>query len=241
MATKKIVIFGLADTAQLAHFYFTHDSPYTVSAFTVDSAYQHHDRYCNLPVVPFNQVETFYPPDDYAMFIAIGYHDLNNVRIQKYLESKQKGYEIVSYVSSRATIWPGTPVGENCFILENNLIQPFATIGNNVTIWSGNNIGHHSQIENNSYITSHVALAGRVTIKECSFIGVNAAIGDHVTIASHCIIAASALVLYDTLENHIYSGRPAKARQISGDLIKKIFKVQKRNPWELHNEQRDYQ
>ena len=35
---KPLVIFGTGDIARLAHFYFTHDSPHDVVAFTVDAA-----------------------------------------------------------------------------------------------------------------------------------------------------------------------------------------------------------
>lgn len=231
--SKQIVIFGLADTAQLAHYYFTHDSPHQVVAFTVDKPYMHHEQYCGLPVVPFETVLNHYPPSDYAMFIAIGYPELNLVRTQKYQAAKSMGYEIVSYVSSKASTWSGLAIGENCFILENNLIQPFVKIGNNVTIWSGNNIGHHSELRDHCYITSHVVLSGRVIVGESSFIGVNASVGDYVHIGSRCIVAASALILNDTHDDSIYTGRPAKAKQISHDLVKKIFKVQRRNTWDI--------
>ena len=42
-----------------------------------------------------------------------------------YREGKERGYSFISYVSSRATRFAGTPIGENCFILEDNTIQPF--------------------------------------------------------------------------------------------------------------------
>ena len=36
---KEVVIFGVKDTAELAWWYLTHDSEYTVVAFTVHRAY----------------------------------------------------------------------------------------------------------------------------------------------------------------------------------------------------------
>lgn len=35
---KKLVIFGAKGFAQLAHYYFTHDSDYSIAAFSVDAA-----------------------------------------------------------------------------------------------------------------------------------------------------------------------------------------------------------
>ena len=52
------------------------------------------------------------------------------------------------------------PPGDNCFILEDNTVQPFVTIGNNVTLWSGNHIGHDSVIEDDCFISSHVVVSG---------------------------------------------------------------------------------
>ena len=52
-------------------------------------------------------------------------------------QAKARGYGLISYVSSKATTWPGFACGDNCFILEDNTIQPFATIGNDVVLWSG--------------------------------------------------------------------------------------------------------
>ena len=36
---KKVIIFGTEKLAELAHFYFTHDSGYDIAGFTVDQAF----------------------------------------------------------------------------------------------------------------------------------------------------------------------------------------------------------
>ena len=46
-----------------------------------------------------------------------------------------KGYKLASYVSSKATLLNNRQFGENCFIFEDNTIQPFVKIGNNITLW----------------------------------------------------------------------------------------------------------
>ncbi len=53
---KELIIFGTADIAQLAHFYFSNDSDYKVVAFTVDAEYIKVNEFCGLPVVPFEEV-----------------------------------------------------------------------------------------------------------------------------------------------------------------------------------------
>ena len=36
------------------------------------------------------------------MFVAVSYSAVNKVRADKYAEAKQKGYELISYVNSKA-------------------------------------------------------------------------------------------------------------------------------------------
>jgi len=219
---KPLVIFGAADIASVAHFYFIHDTSRQVAAFTVDREYIKEPEYCGLPLVAFEEVVSKYPPDQYDLFVAVSYAKMNQIRAQKCQEAKEKGYTLASYVSSKATIWPGVPFGENCFILEDNTIQPFAKIGNHVTLWSGNHIGHHSIIGDNCFITSHVVVSGGVTIQENCFIGVNATLRDHITIGKHCIIGAASLILKDTQDYGVYIGNPAELSPVPSNRIKKL-------------------
>ena len=126
------------------------------------------------------------------MFVAMSYAKMNAVRAEKYASDEGAGYRLVSYVSSRCTYLSQTPPGDNCFILEDNTIQPFVTIGNNVTLWSGNHIGHDSTIEDHCFITSHVVVSGYVRVGTRSFIGVNATLRNSITIAPQTLIGAGA-------------------------------------------------
>ena len=219
---KPVIIFGTGDIAQLAHFYLTHDSDYKIEAFTVDREYLSTSTFCNLPVVAFEEVESRYPPENFAMFIAVSYAKLNTIRAAKYLAAKAKGYELISYVSSKATTWPDLSIGENCFILEDNTIQPFVQIGNNVTLWSGSNIAHHTEINDNCFISCQVSIAGKVKIGKNCFIGINATIRDNISIADNCIIGAGALILHNTKKNQIYKGNRSKSDDFSSHSIPNI-------------------
>jgi sugar O-acyltransferase (sialic acid O-acetyltransferase NeuD family) len=217
-----IIIFGAGDIAQVAHFYFTHDKVAEVVAFTVDGAYRTGESLCGLPLVPFEDVEKSYPPAEFDLFVAISYTKINALRAQKCEEAKAKGYRLASYVSSKATVWPGFEVGENCFILEDNTLQPFSRIGNNVTLWSGNHIGHHANIADNCFIASHVVISGGVDVRENCFIGVNATVRDHVTIARNCVIGAGALIVQDTVENGVYTAAAAELSKVPSNRLRKI-------------------
>nr|CAD6436793.1 transferase [Rhizobium sp. Q54] len=208
---KPLVIFGTGDIAEIAHLYFSTDSAYEVVAFTVDAAYLIEREFCGLPVVPFEEVAEAYPPSANAMFVALSYTKLNALRRQKYTEAKALGYQAATYVSSRATVLNGGRIGENCFIFEDNTIQPFSVIGDNVTLWSGNHIGHHSSIGSHTFIASHVVVSGGVEIGEQCFIGVNATLRDHIKIGDRCVIGAGALLVSDADAEGVY-GAPASER-----------------------------
>ena len=219
---KKLIIFGLSDMGQLAHFYFTRESDYEVVAFTVDKDYVQEASFCGLPVIDFESVANIYPPSDHALFIALGYSKLNGVRKEKYLAAKSLGYSIPSFVSSKATVLTDEPVGENCFIFEDNTIQPFVKIGNNVTLWSGNHIGHHSVIRDHTFIASHVVISGGVDIGEQCFIGVNATLRDHIKVGDRCVIGAGALLLGDADPEGVYIGSATERSRVPSRRLRGI-------------------
>jgi len=200
----KIIIFGTGDIAQIANYYFDIDSPNEVVAFTVDKDYLEQDTYEGKPLVAFEEITKLYPPSEFKMFIALSYSKMNSVRESKYNIAKELGYELVSYVSSKCSYMSQYEHGDNCFIFEDNTIQPFVKIGNNVTLWSGNHIGHHSVIHDHNFISSHVVVSGHCTIETNCFLGVNATIGHQVTIAKHTLLGAGATVAKHTKENTIY-------------------------------------
>lgn len=209
----KIVVFGTRDIAKLAHYYFTRDSHHEVVAFTVDRDYRDTDRFLDLPVINFDEITQHFPPDTHRMFIALSYTQMNHLRAEKYFRARELGYTLESYVSSKCNFLSDSPVGDNCFILEDNTIQPFVRIGNNVTLWSGNHIGHDAVIGDHCFISSHVVVSGHTLIGERCFLGVNSTIRDHIIIAPGTMIGAGATITEDTLENGVYV--PARSKLLS--------------------------
>lgn len=218
---KPLVIFGIGEQAEVAHFYFQQDAKREVKAFTVDAAYVGDGRFAGLPVVAFEDMAREFPPEQYDMFVAVGYSQVNAMRREKYLAAKAKGYALPSYISSKATVW-SQDIGENCFILEDNTVQPFVTIGNNVTLWSGNHIGHHCVIGDHCFITSQVVVSGKTVVGEGCFLGVNATLRDHIRVGAYGVIGAGALVMGDTAERAVYAAKSTEASAITSDQLKKI-------------------
>ncbi|MCE7064436.1 acetyltransferase [Dyadobacter sp. CY326] len=206
----KVIVFGVLDTAELAHYYLTHDSEHEIVAFTINRQYIEDESFKGLPVVAFEDVETFFPPAEFSFFAPMTGRNMNRNRENIYNEAKAKGYQFISYISSRATIFDRDVIGNNCFILEDNTIQPFTTVGNNVVMWSGNHIGHHGQIKDHVFFTSHVVLSGHCVVESYSFFGVNSTIRDYTPIAQGTLVGMASAITRETEEWGIYIGNPAK-------------------------------
>lgn len=216
----KLVLFGSGDIAQIAKYYFDTDSEHEVVAFTVDAAYLQEDTFEGLPVLPFEEIEKTYAPEDYQMFIAVSYAQMNKLREQKYHEAKAKGYHLASYISSACTYRSIYKAGDNAFIFEDNTIQPFVKIGANVTLWSGNHIGHHSEIHAHNFISSHVVISGHCTIESNCFLGVNSTLAHQVTVAKETLIGAGAVIAKNTEPKGIYVPPRTVKLEKTSDQIK---------------------
>jgi sugar O-acyltransferase (sialic acid O-acetyltransferase NeuD family) len=195
----------------MVHFYLTHDSEHEVVAFTVSREQLTEPEYKGLPVVPFEGLADSHPPDEFSMYVAVGYRDVNRTRASLYEQAKQLGYELVTYISSKATWWDANEIGDNCFIFEDNTIQPYVKIGNDVVLWSGNHIGHRAEIGDHCFLSSHVVVSGYTRIGAYTFVGVNSTFRDAITVGESNVIGAGALIMRDTADAEVYSPQRTRA------------------------------
>jgi len=201
----KIIIFGAGAFAEIAHYYFTHDSEYSVTAFTVDAPYLREPTFQGLPVVAYEEVEKQFPPEEYGMFVAVGIGQVNRLRAAKVADAEAKGFRLVSFVSSRADVAPDLRVRSNTMIMERAGIQPFVEIGRDTVIWSATRIGFHTRIGDHCWITSPI-FGESVTVGDYSFVGLNATIAPFVSIGKSNVIGAGALILDDTKDFEVFKG-----------------------------------
>ena len=210
---RKLVIIGAGEFGQIAYEYFTYDSEYEVIAFAVERKYRKTDELYGLPIINFENIEEYYPPEDYEVFVAITYVKLNTERTRLYLKCKELGYHCATYISSHAFVWHNVKIGENSFVFENNTLQHHVNIGNNVILWSGNHIGHGTVIGENCWLTSHCVISGFCRIGKGSFLGVNATLGDNVELGEDTVFGAGALTVKSLLESgQVYIGVPARKK-----------------------------
>ena len=214
--TQKLILVGVGLFSEVALTYFTEAGDYDVIAFAEEEKYlvsRDEKVFNGRPVIPFEKASQTHSPSEYKMFVAVGSTQMNHIRARLYSDAIEQGYELVSYVHPGVRIWSNNTIGSNCFIFENNTIQPHTKIGNNVILWSGNHIGHHSVIRDHVFITSHVVVSGSCEIGEYCFIGVNATLIDGIKIGANCLVGAGALVKKDCLEEELLSPTRTKPRE----------------------------
>jgi sugar O-acyltransferase (sialic acid O-acetyltransferase NeuD family) len=198
---SKLILVGDRVFAEIAHEYFTHDSDYEVVAFSVERDYLRGDTFRGLPMVPFESLRDLYDPAQHSVHVAVTYLNFNRVRGRLATEAKTNGFQLASYVSSRAFLWENVEFGEHCFIFEDNTVQPFVRIGDNVVLWSGNHIGHHSSIGDNCFISSHVVISGGVKVGDNTFLGVNSTLVNDIELGADCWIGPAVTVTRDVEPN----------------------------------------
>lgn len=62
MEKEKVIIFGEGNIQEVARFYLENDGKWEVAAFTADREYISADTYLGRPMVPFENIESVYPP-----------------------------------------------------------------------------------------------------------------------------------------------------------------------------------
>ena len=219
---KKVVIFGTGELAQRIFFYLK-DSVDQVVAFCANKTKIDKEELLGLPVIAFENIKETFPPTEFSMFIALAYSEMNKKRTKFFNEAKNKGYELYSFVHPSTKIWDEFEMGENCFILANNVIQPFVKIGNNVLIGSNNLISHNTTIGDNCFITSNVTMGGHITMGKNCFVGLSATINQRIKIGDECIIGAGTIITKDINDKEVYAENSSKKLPQSSEHIGNII------------------
>lgn len=217
--TKPLIIFGTGDFARIARLYFEADGERKVIAFCADKPIGE-TSFEGLPLISSDTLLVQHPPSAADLFLGVGYSKINEVRAGLFNRFQGEGYQFASYVHPSVKIWPGTHIGQNVMIFENNVVQPGVTLGDDVIIWSHNHIGHDAAIGDHVFLSSEVCIAGRATIKARCFLGINATIRDGITIGEGCIIGAGALILKETEPNGVYLAEETPRHRLPANRLR---------------------
>ncbi len=202
--TKSLLIVGTGPFAQVAALYFEEFGGYQVIGFACHDRFRTSEKIYGKDLFAIEDLPSSLAPSNVEVFVAIGYGKMNSMREAVFKEFENLGYKFSSFVHPNVKIWPGSFIGRNVFVFEDNTIQPFTSIGDNSILWSGNHIGHHSAIGSHCFISSHVVISGNCKVGKNVFIGVNATLHDGLNIGDFCLIGAGAVISKDTKEREVY-------------------------------------
>jgi sugar O-acyltransferase (sialic acid O-acetyltransferase NeuD family) len=220
-----IVVFGAGKIADVFHALVASDSDLSIAAFTCDRQYVTGPQFCGCPLVPFEEVEKAYPPANHAMFVAIGYQDLNSVRAERCRQARAKGYRLVSWVGPRGEVPNGCTIGENCFVMDGASLQPHARLGDDVFVWSAAIVGHHATIGDHCWLASNSTISSTAVVEPFCFLGVNAAVGHGITVGSRCLIGASAVLTHSAAPDGVYIVRDTERYRLDSRRFLSIARM----------------
>lgn len=209
--TKKLIIFGNTNYAEMICDYFEEYSEYEVCLFTVDGKYKEGNEYYGKKIVDFENIENVYKPEDYDMFVAVGSSRLNKVREDICKRAMEKGYNLATFIHPNANVSTKVKVGKNTILMEFCRVLQRTEIGDGVVIWPNAIVSHNNTIKDYAYIVG--STNGFCEIGENCFLASNATIADRVKVAKDNYIAMAAAVRKNTEENSVYDGNPARKNQ----------------------------
>jgi sugar O-acyltransferase (sialic acid O-acetyltransferase NeuD family) len=218
---KKLVIFGVGNFAEMAHYLFTTDSDYEVTGFTVDAAYLDRSAFKGVPVIAYEELRASANRAAQDLFVAVGVGKINTLRAQKVAQVDADGFHMASFVSTSARVAPDLVVHPNTMIMDQVNIHPQVTIGSDTVIWSNSRIALKVAIGSHVWITSAV-VGDSTTIGDYSFVGLNATVAPFVRVGSHNLIGAGAVILRNTKDYEVYKGSRSMPSKVSSLRIRNI-------------------
>ncbi|MCX2837900.1 acetyltransferase [Salinimicrobium sp. MT39] len=219
MEKKKLIIYGVGRFAEYVQYVFEQDSSYIVEAFCIESKLM--DLQTWKSKIPLISLEVFlkeYSVENYFVFVAVGN---NNIRKHFFLLFKENGFSLANYISTQCSSWPNLRLGENIFIDEGCVLQPFIEIGDNSILFTSQ-IGHHTHIGKHSLI-SGAKTGGNVKIGDNCYVGLNASIKQNISVADNSIVGMGCIIEKDTDLNEVYTHKGTVKRKIDATQISSRF------------------
>lgn len=194
MPKKNVIIFGTGPGAAVAAQMFDEVTSHTVAGYAVDENYKTGDNHLSKPLYSVEYVLKNFSPQQYEIFISIGYRSLNSIRKEKCEMVWRHGFKSPSLIHPNANLPLDFVHGQNCFIMSGACIHPCVEIGDNNFIWGGATLSHHVRVESDCWFTAGSTVAGNTQIGSGNFFGASSIIINDLKIGDNCFIGAGALV-----------------------------------------------
>ena len=207
---KQIIIFGMGSLGQLACRFIQAEKAAKVAAFAVHGDYleSENQQLIGVDVVAFETLTTHFPPDRYAILVAVGYKKANRAREEISRIVEESGYERAGFVSKQAQIGPAASIGDGCVIMPGATLMPDASIGKGNIVWPGAYIGWATQVGDWCYIASNATIGGSASVGNHCFLGVGATVRDGLTVAEDCVIGMGAALQHASKPGSVFKAPP---------------------------------
>jgi len=210
----KAVIFGTNDLASLLYYHLEkHNPDIIVSAFIVNMDYRQEDVFCGLPVKNAEEMTHDFPPEEYCVYICVGYKNLNRGRRTVYEGIKKMGYEVLNFIHPSAQV-DAAKMGEGNLIMQNAVIDPHTEIGNCNIFLAHSMLAHHSIVGDFNFFSTTCSIAGRVTIGDECFFAVHSSTRDKISIGNRSLVGINASVTETIPDETIVA--PVKGQTLIG-------------------------
>jgi sugar O-acyltransferase (sialic acid O-acetyltransferase NeuD family) len=196
---QKSLIFGTGDLAELLYYHLEKniDNMPKVCGFTINQVYLSSHEFCGLPVTPFEDIFGRYSPDEYGIFVCVGYKEMNKGRRKAFEGVRNKGYNILSFIHPAARI-DTLDIGEGTIAMPNVVVGEFCTIGEGNIFYHGSMLAHHSHIGSYNFFAVDSCVAGHVKVGDGCFFGAHSTVRNGLTIGDYTLTGANAYVEKNT-------------------------------------------
>jgi len=218
---RKLIIVGAGKIADVITPIFAAAVEYEIVAYACESDYIDREVFHGRPVIPLETLSEHHGATDHEVFVAIGYHGLNQVREQIFLSLRQQGYRFASCIHPGASYRPEQLAGDNIYLGAGVSIETAAVVEEGVFLWSNAVVGHHARIAAHAWLAAGAVVGGASRIGLRCFLGLGAVVGNEVDVADDCLLGANTLTTRSLSEKRVVIARDSEVIRLdSGQFLR---------------------
>lgn len=219
---RDVVMISTGMAAEVLAYYLDHMSNLNLVGFAIDKDFLRHDTFLGRPVVAWEDVTGYFPPDQVSLIGPPSFARLNAFRRDRYHAGKSMGYGFASYIHPDSVVMTND-IGEHCIILHGVTVEPATKICENVVIWSDSHVSHHCSIGAHTFLSGLVGIAGSTTVGEECYLAGKVGVANKRRIGDRCAILNAAWIKDDVPDDSVVVGPDAITKPYSSSKVKRLL------------------
>lgn len=200
---KKIVVFGIGDFSDIVCFVAEHRLGQTISGFTVNEKYVKSDEHKGRPLVPFERLEEYFPPEETDLYLGFISKKMFLDREEVFNSMKERGYRVLNLIHPSASV-DTDEIGEGNIILQNCSVEHHCSLGNCNILWANVALPHHNKVGNFNNLAPSISLSGYSSIGNHCYIGNNSTIKNRIHIPDFAFVGAGSYITKPIEEKSVW-------------------------------------